>query len=72
MINKYWQVLNWLSAHKMYYIAWIIYHTSIIIALLTFILAAPLLIAFDLSRSAVRWLIPLYTQGVGQLKKGRK
>lgn len=70
MINKYWQFLNWLSAHRMYYLAWGIYHTSIIIALLTFILTAPFLIAFDLSRSAVRWLSPLYKQGVGQLKKG--
>lgn len=72
MISKYWQFLNWLSAHKMYCLAWVIYHTNIVIALLTFTLAAPLLIAFDLLRSAVRWFSPLYKQGVGQLKKGRK
>lgn len=72
MINKYWQFLNWLSEHKMYYLAWGIYHVNLVLALLTFILIAPLLFVLDLFTSAVRWVGPVYKRGVERLKKGCK
>ena len=72
MINRYWQFLNWLSAHKMYYLAWVIYHVNLIIGLVIFAVVLPVLYLIDFVMNKFKWITVLYKQGIEQLKKGRK
>lgn len=72
MIKKYWQFLNWLSEHRMYYLAWVVYHIGVIVGLGVFAVVLPVLYLTDFVMNTFKWVTVFYKQGIEQLKKGRK
>lgn len=71
MIDKYWNFLNWLSRHKLYYLAVVIYHVLLIIGLGVFVAVIPFLWLADKITSGYHWLRVYYKMGLIELKRGK-
>lgn len=72
IIKYFWKMLHWLTSHRMYYIAVVVYHIAICLALIIFTLIMSLPTLYLAVTKTFDWINYYRKQGVIKLKKGIK